>query len=217
MYGLACYHSPDNNLISFYDKVTYLVDEGKAVDIIFLDFSKVFDTVPHSTLLDKLANCEMNRFTLSEGMNRLNGKVQRAAVNEATSGWWLVTRDVPQGSVVGPVLSHICIGDQDAGVEYILGKFANDTELEGAVHFPGGKRGLAEGSRQTRHDCTGQPSVAWNSTREMPGAAAGMERCQAQAGRRVAGEQLSRRGSGGVRISCHNHDSPALHDLEIRF
>ncbi|PKU28023.1 rna-directed dna polymerase from mobile element jockey-like [Limosa lapponica baueri] len=33
------------NLMSFYDKVTHLVDEGKAVDVVFLEFSKAFDTV----------------------------------------------------------------------------------------------------------------------------------------------------------------------------
>jgi len=48
------------SLISFYDKVTHLVDEGKVVDVVFLDFSKVFDTVPYSTLLHKLSNCGMS-------------------------------------------------------------------------------------------------------------------------------------------------------------
>ena len=41
------------NLISFYDLVTRLMDEGKAVDVVYLDF-KAFDTVSHSILLEKL-------------------------------------------------------------------------------------------------------------------------------------------------------------------
>ncbi|XP_010005083.1 PREDICTED: uncharacterized oxidoreductase ZK1290.5-like [Chaetura pelagica] len=42
------------NLISFDEKVIRLVDEGKAVDIVYLDFSKCFDTLFHSIFLEKL-------------------------------------------------------------------------------------------------------------------------------------------------------------------
>jgi len=52
-------------LIFFYDQVTRLVYKGKAVDVIYLHFSKAFDTVPHSILLQKLAAHGLDECTLS--------------------------------------------------------------------------------------------------------------------------------------------------------
>ena len=46
-HGLTKGRSCLTNLISFYDPVARLVDEGKAVDVVYLDFSKAFDMVSH--------------------------------------------------------------------------------------------------------------------------------------------------------------------------
>ncbi|KAK4822991.1 hypothetical protein QYF61_024699 [Mycteria americana] len=80
-----------SNLISFYNKVTRLVDEGKAVDVVYLDFSKAFDTVSHSILLEKLAAHGLDRCTLRWVKNCLDGWAQRVVVNGVYSSW---TREV---------------------------------------------------------------------------------------------------------------------------
>ena len=69
MKGRSCL----TNLISFYDQVTHLLDEGNAVDVICLDFSKTFDTAPHSILLEKLAAHGLDGRTLCWIKNWLKG------------------------------------------------------------------------------------------------------------------------------------------------
>jgi len=82
------------NLISFYDKVIYLVDAGKAVDVVYQDFSKAFDIISHGILLEKLSAYGLEGCPLHWVKNWLDREPQRVVVNGVISSWWLVTSGV---------------------------------------------------------------------------------------------------------------------------
>jgi len=58
-----------------------MVDVRKTADAVYLDFSKAFDTVSHSILLEKLGAHGFDRYTLCWVKNWLEGRAQRVLVN----------------------------------------------------------------------------------------------------------------------------------------
>ena len=91
--GKACL----TNLIAFYDGMTGWVDEGRAVGVVYLDFSKAFDTVSHNILIGKLRKRGLDEWSVRWIENWLNGRTQRVVVSGAESIWRPVASEVPQG------------------------------------------------------------------------------------------------------------------------
>ena len=117
------------NLLEFSQFVSDKIDDGKPVDVIYLDFQKAFDKVPHIRLINKLQALGIRGSVLNWIREWLKNRVQRVVINGEESDWIPVSSGVPQGSVLGPILFIIYINDIDENILSLILKFADDTKL----------------------------------------------------------------------------------------
>ena len=128
-HGFRAGRSPQTNLIEFMNETTKWLDEGKAFDIIYLDFSKAFDKVCHRRLSEKLRRVGIGGKLLKWMVNWLKGRRQRVKVEDKISDWVEVLSSVVQGSVLGGTLFDIFIDDiRQVVMDALVLLFADDTK-----------------------------------------------------------------------------------------
>ena len=130
------------NMLCFLEEITKWIDVGSPVDIIYLDFQKAFDKVPHQRLLLKLKAHGIGDSITDWVEQWLTARRQRVVVDGEVSNWKSVLSGVPQGSVLGPILFLIYINDLDDSITSNALKFADDTKLFRKVNTDGDKQHL---------------------------------------------------------------------------
>ena len=131
-HGFRKHRSCVTQLIEVMNTFTDLLDNNKDIDVLYLDFSKAFDTVPHKRLIQKL-----NSYGITGNLSKwiesfLSNRTQRVRVNSTYSNYTKVRSGIPQGSILGPLLFVIFINDLPEGLSSHCKIFADDTKLYGS-------------------------------------------------------------------------------------
>ena len=126
--GKACV----TQLLEFLEDISQAIDNGEDVDVVYLDFCKAFDKVPHKRLLKKLHGYGIRGRIYNWVKKFLSGREQRVFVNGAYSSKD-VTSGIPQGSVLGPVLFLVFINDLPDVIEVLIKLFADDAKIYAVV------------------------------------------------------------------------------------
>ena len=91
------------NLLETVDIITAGLNEGKNVDVVYMDYAKAFDKVPHKRLIYKVSKYGISPMICQWIADFLNGRRQRIILGDNISGWVPVKSGVPQESVLGPL------------------------------------------------------------------------------------------------------------------
>ena len=125
-YGFRKNSSCESALLSATDKWINQIDSGKLVGALLIDLTKAFDSVPHHQLLQELATIQCESNSLEWFQSYLSDRKQRVVQKGTLTPWKPVTRGVPQGSCLSPLLFNIFIRDLPISSTSDTWQFADD-------------------------------------------------------------------------------------------
>ena len=128
-HGFRAGHSCETQLLTTVDDILKPFDGGLQTDVVILDFSKAFDTVPHRKLMHKLDNYGIRGSTHKWIAKFLMHRTMKVVLDGESSDEVSVDSGVPQGTVLGPLLFLCHINDLPECVKSQVRLFADDCLL----------------------------------------------------------------------------------------
>ena len=103
--------STQQALLSLIERWKNTLDQNGYGGAILMDLSKAFDTTNHDLLIAKLGAYGFDTASLKLIRSYLTNRFQRTKVNTSFSSWSKLFLEVPQGSVLVPLLFNIYFND----------------------------------------------------------------------------------------------------------
>ena len=116
-HGFRSNHSCQTQLVNFIDEIQRSMNAPQQSDLLFIDFSKAFDTVPHRRLLNKLKFYGIRGSLLQWISSWLTERHQRVMVNGKSSNVISVKSGIPQDTVLGPLMLLVHINDINENIK----------------------------------------------------------------------------------------------------
>ena len=127
--GFRKNHSTDSFLTFLCDKILNGFDEGLMTGMILIDLQKVFDTIVHDILLQKLNAMSFSNHTIGWFKSYLSNRLFKVHLENCYSDSSSITCGVPRGSILGPLLFLIYVNDMPQAVNSNLFLYADDSCL----------------------------------------------------------------------------------------
>ena len=129
-FGFRTKYSTSTALLDFTDTILQNLDDGFLSGVIFLDLQKACDTVDHCILLGTMLEMGVSQRSCEWFKSYLDNRQQRTVFTSFTSDSAHVAVDVPQGSVLGPLMFLIYINDIQDCLQFTnVTLYADDTAL----------------------------------------------------------------------------------------